>query len=105
MNKDFAYLVNNIAVDKIIEPLMVLIMALALVYFLLGVFKYVKAADEAKLKEAGKMIVTGLIGLFAMGSVWGLVNVLQKTFNLDNTPPGTSAPSTWWDNGLYGEGD
>ncbi|MBI2100670.1 MAG: hypothetical protein HYT47_01455 [Candidatus Vogelbacteria bacterium] len=76
------------------NPLVGLILAAALVYFLWGVFKYIQSAgDETKRKEGVTMMTYGIIALFVMVAVWGLVNVLKKTFPLDYDTP-TRPPST-----------
>lgn len=72
-----------------------LIMAAAVVYFLWGVYLFVKAGgDETGKAEGRNKIIAGIIGLFVMGSVYGLVNILTSTFGLTGTqitPP--SLPS------------
>lgn len=72
----------------IMKALVPLAFALALVLFIWGVIKYVINADnEAKRKEGGKFILWGIVALFVMLSVWGLVAVLSNTFNLDTAIP------------------
>lgn len=57
----------------------------ALVLFLFGIVKrFFWGKDAADKSEAGKYILWGIVALFVMVSVWGLVNVLRGTFNLDN---------------------
>ncbi len=68
--------------------------AATVVYTIYGAFLMV--SDEEK-REAGKqMIYYGIIGVFVMISVWGFVNILDKTFNLSNskslTPKSLFAP-------------
>ncbi|MFH1170097.1 MAG: pilin [Candidatus Vogelbacteria bacterium] len=77
-------------VDKIIllifKPVTLLIGGLAVLYFLVGVLKYIQSADnEEKRKEGTMMMTYGIIALFVMVSLWGLVNVLKTTFGLNNT--------------------
>jgi hypothetical protein len=68
-------------VNTIATPFISLILALAVVYFIAGLVKYVKSAgDEDSRREAVTMIMYGVIGLFVMVSVWGLVNLLRGTF-------------------------
>ncbi|MBI2097655.1 MAG: hypothetical protein HYT46_01845 [Candidatus Vogelbacteria bacterium] len=87
----FKQLVEKI-IESVFNPLVGLILAAALVYFLWGVFKYIQSAgDETKRKEGVNMMTYGIIALFVMVAVWGLVNVLKKTFPLDLTP--TRPPS------------
>jgi VIT1/CCC1 family predicted Fe2+/Mn2+ transporter len=58
------------------------IIALTLLFFLWNMFRLVISSNEDVRKEAIKMITFGIIALFVMVSVWGLVNILIHTFNL-----------------------
>lgn len=69
------------------EVLVPLIFALAFLLFLFGVFKYffssgAKAEDNRK--EGRKFVMWGVIAFAIMISLWGIVNVLVRTFNFDN---------------------
>ena len=83
-------------VEFIFKPITFLIVGLALLYFLVGVFKYIQSVDnEEKRKEGTAMMTYGIIALFVMVSVWGLVNVLKNTFELSDDPikpPSTASP-------------
>jgi len=60
-----------------------LIVSLAVVYFLFGIVKYlISAGDETRRKESIKVITFGLIALFVMVSVWGLVSLITNTFGV-----------------------
>ena len=86
MITDFSSLVRLVT-NTILDPIVVLIMALAVVYFLIGVFKYLRSAgDETERKNGTVMMTYGIVALFVMVSFWGLVNVLEKTFPLRNKP-------------------
>lgn len=78
-------------IDKIlgiINLVIPLLIAVAVVIFLYGVVKYITAgASEESRKEARSVMLYGIIGLFVMVAVWGLVNVLVETFNLDTHIP------------------
>ncbi len=67
---------------------MPLVLAAALLVFIWGVIKYVIAAGDSNEREEGrKFMLYGIIGLFVMVSIWGLVSVLINTFNLDLSFP------------------
>jgi Type IV secretion system pilin len=73
-------------------PLLILA---ALVLFLFGIVKrFFWGKDAADRGEAGRYILWGVVALFVMVSVWGLVNVLRGTFNLDtnNIPVAPAVP-------------
>ena len=63
-----------------------LIFSIALVAFLWGIFQYFFSGAEKK-EEARDFLLYGLIGLFIMISVWGLVKILTGTFLLNNAQP------------------
>jgi fumarate reductase subunit D len=64
----------------IINDLVRFVMVLALLFFLFNVFKLVFAnGDEKSIEEAKTFMFYGIIALFVMVSVWGLVNILTAT--------------------------
>src|SRR3989344_7572316 len=83
--QDAGSFVTNIISDVAVP----VIFALAFIVFIWGIFIYFIAGghDEEK-KESGKsLMLYGLIGFFVMVSVWGLVNILTGTFNLNKNVP------------------
>ncbi|MBU6490757.1 hypothetical protein KGQ25_01125 [Patescibacteria group bacterium] len=68
------------------------LLAVAFITFLWGVYKYfILGADNETERRAGKQVVLwGLIGFVVIFSVWGLVGLVMSTFNLS---PGGSAPA------------
>lgn len=70
------------------------VFAIAILYFIYGVVKYVIMADSDKAREEGrKFMIYGVVALFVMISVWGLVNILNKTFGTSNIIP--QLPTTY----------
>lgn len=62
-----------------------ILFSLALIVFIVGVIKYIVNADEATEREQGrKFMLYGIVALFVMVSVWGLVAVIQGTFGIGN---------------------
>ena len=73
----------------IINPLIVLGFAVAVLYFFFGVFQFVSKAGDEKGREEGKRsIVWGLVGMFIMVSVFGIIRVILNTFSI----PTSNAP-------------
>ncbi len=65
----------------ILEQLIGLMFVIATVVFLWGMIQYILAAgEEKKIGEARKRIIAGLIGLFFMVAMWGIVKVITNTF-------------------------
>jgi uncharacterized membrane protein YidH (DUF202 family) len=62
------------------------LVGLAVFLIIYGIFGFISSAgDEEKRKEARDFIMWGVIGVFLMLSVWGLINILVNTFGLDRT--------------------
>lgn len=71
----------------LIKSLWPLLITLAVIVFIIGVVKYIAGADDsAKRTEGRNFMVYGLLALFVMVSVWGLVGILQGTFGIGNSP-------------------
>lgn len=76
------------AIALVIQPLVGLLIGLALLYFLVGIINYIRHLDdETKRTEGRMMMIWGIIALFVMVSVWGLVGILTDTFQFDNNEP------------------
>jgi len=68
---------------EIFNPLIRLLVALAVVYFLWGVVKFIINIDDESARTEGKRhMVWGIIGIFIMISVWGIINVIETTFGI-----------------------
>ena len=71
---------------SLINAAVSVIIALAVLGFFWGVSKYMfSAQDTTKLEEGKKIMIWGIIALFVMVSVWGILNALSNTF-LDSGP-------------------
>jgi hypothetical protein len=79
-------LVNIVIVlDNLIGAVLPVIAGLALLFFFWGLAITLAQSDNAEKRKEGRMImVWGLVALFVMVSVWGIVKVLQDTFDIQN---------------------
>lgn len=69
------------ALNQSVLPLLV---TLAVVFFLWGVTQYMINPASSEEREKGQQyMIWGLIGLFVVVSVWGLVSILTSTFGLE----------------------
>lgn len=76
-----------------ITALIPFIIALAVLLFIIGVFQYVTAGDDAEKQKSGRgKIIWGVVAIAVMVSVWGLVGLLTEQLSLDNAPE--AAPTT-----------
>src|SRR3989344_5081203 len=91
----FAQTVDSILLQlgEFLNSVIPLIIGLAFLYFLWGVYTYVvRSASEEDKEKSRNTIIYGVIGLFVMLAAWGLVNVLINTFELE-TDIGGSLPT------------
>jgi hypothetical protein len=75
---NFAQLVGIVV--GMIKSLIPLVIALSLLYFSWGLFLLIKSNSDSSREDAIKTITFGIVALFVMVSVWGLVQVLTSTF-------------------------
>jgi len=66
----------------IINPLIILLFALATVYFLYGLVQYFTESDSKSIhEETNRKITYGLIGMFIMVAVYGILNTYLNTID------------------------
>jgi hypothetical protein len=63
------------------------IFTLAFVVFLWGVFKFIRSSEQKDKEESKNFIIMGLIGLFVMVSVWGILKILGNTLGIQTVVP------------------
>ncbi len=69
-------------ISSVLGALVPLIIGLALLFFLWGMLVYLwNGDDEDKREESKSFMLWGVIGLFVMVSVWGLVSLVANSFN------------------------
>ena len=71
--------------SKIVSALMPFVVGLAVLFFMFGVLQFIRASgNEDEITEGRNRMIYGIIGIFVMVSVWGLVNLLDSTFGLNS---------------------
>ena len=64
----------------IINPLIILLFALATVYFVYGLLKYLLSPDNEEIRKESKThMLWGIIGMFIMIAVFGIMGLILKT--------------------------
>lgn len=80
---DLDTLITKIA-ENIINPTLLLLFALALVYFLWGVLKYIREADKAASREEGAShMLWGVVGMAIMIGAYTLIKIVVGTFGIE----------------------
>lgn len=85
-------------VDKIntiiLFPLIGLLSAIALLYFIYGCAVYIINADNDAAREEGKQHITyGIIGLIVMAAAFAILNLAAGTFGLNQQAKCAADPS------------
>jgi hypothetical protein len=71
-------------VGNLIQTMIPFVAALALLFFFYGLAKFILAAGNEDAKDEGKRIMFwGIIALFVMASIWGIIQVLGSLFGVD----------------------
>jgi len=71
-------------VTEIVNPIILLLSAVAFVLFVWGVYEFIAhAGDETKRTEGRKAIMWGLIGLVIIFGAYGIINIALDTFGID----------------------
>ena len=76
------------------NTVVVLLISFAVIYIIYHVVRYFIAGGEEGRKAAGMSILWGVVGLFVILSVWGLVAILKNSFATDNNVPTNQFPRT-----------
>ena len=73
---------------QIINPLIIFLFALALVYFLYGMFEFIAGGANDEKKTSGKShMLWGVIGFTIMIGVWFILGVIMRTLNIEGIDP------------------
>lgn len=66
----------------ILQSAIPILIGIAVVMFLFGLIRYMTVTDDSKRKEAISVIVYGIVTLFVMVAMWGLVYLLSRTLGI-----------------------
>ncbi len=73
-------------IQNIVDLLIPVVTALALLFFFWGLAKFILAAGDESAKDEGKRImIWGVVALFVMAAVWGLIQFIGEIFGVDTT--------------------
>ena len=73
----------NKVIAQIINPLIPVLIGIAMLVFFWGIIQYILNADSEEKRSTGRQhMMWGIIGLFVMVSVWGIIYLLQDFFGV-----------------------
>lgn len=74
--------------SMIIDPLIKLLFALAIVYFLYGVLEFFLNQENEEKKTSSKShMLWGIIGIVIMLGVWSILGIILTTLNINGINP------------------
>ena len=83
----FIHKVNQV----IINPIIMLLFAVAVLVFLYGVFTYIRQSDSEDGRATGaRHILSGVFGMFIMISVFGIINLILNSIGVSPNDSGLS---------------
>ena len=72
----------------IINPIIVFLFGLAVVYFLYGIFQFISNQENEEAKTKGKQhMLWGIIGIVIMMGVFTILHMIMNTFNINVINP------------------
>jgi uncharacterized membrane protein YidH (DUF202 family) len=82
---DFDSFLSNVN-TMIVNPLIGFLFALAIAFFLYGVLEFLMNQENEEKKTSGKShMLWGVIGIFIMMSVWGILTIALNTIGIPDT--------------------
>lgn len=72
----------------IINPIIYLLFAIALVYFLFGMVEFIANSDNEEKRMTGKShMLWGIVGLGIMMGVWSILQIVINTLGIEKIDP------------------
>jgi hypothetical protein len=71
----------------LLNQLIPIIIALTLIVFFFGLFRYVKDSGSKDALAGRQIMIAGIAALFVMVSVWGIVRIVQNTLGVQGQAP------------------
>jgi len=74
------------AVGNLLNPLIAILVGVAMIVFFWGLVKFIfKLGGDVKVEEGRRLMVWGIVALFVMLSVWGIIGFFQRQLGLPDT--------------------
>ncbi len=78
-------------VQYVINPALLIVFALGFLYFVYGLVEFLVRVNEGGKTDEGKQhMVWGIVGMLVMVSVYGILKLIDNTFQLNFSNPDVS---------------
>ncbi len=75
-------------ISGIVNAIIPILLAVAVLAFFWGLVMYLLSGEVAEKKSQGiQIMIMGVVAIFVMVSIWGIISVLRSTFKVDQTKP------------------
>lgn len=90
-SQDFDYPISFFdGLYKIVTTILPILVAFAFLVFVWGLVVFISHSGDDKVREEGKnRIVWGVVALFVITAIWGILALLQKMVGIDETNSAT----------------
>ena len=78
--------------SRLLNALVGILITLAIVVFFWGLVKYMMNAGTDEAHKAIHLMIWGVVAIFVMVSIWGIIQLLQRTFGVDSNRALTPNP-------------
>ena len=84
--------------EVILFPLIMLMIGVAMLYFVYGCVIYIANAENSEFRATGRShIIYSIVGMFVMLSAYGLLMIAANTFGLNKVLDCSNDPLKGWD--------
>lgn len=73
--------------NTLLNAMIGLFITLAIVVFFWGLIKYLYSVSSENASQGLQIMMYGVIAIFVMVSIWGIIRLLQNTFKVTSTDP------------------
>ncbi len=81
------------SIYSVVALLIPVAFTLAVLYFFWGVTEYIRKANEGAIEQGRAKMFWGVIGLFVIASIWGVLSFFGQDFGFDIHSFNTSTPA------------
>jgi hypothetical protein len=79
--------------QSILDVVIPILITIAVIVFIVGVIQYIMAKEDTDKQKGRDRMIYGIIGLFVILAIFGIIEVIGNTLNVDIGGTQTNLPS------------